>query len=71
MRIPFPIKAEIRGKAHSTYTRETVERRLSILGEQILNGDDSLKTSEEIAFLRGILEREFGVESPTPREASR
>lgn len=49
MRITLPIKVEIRGKAHSIFDDDTIERRLAVLRER---NDEQAK--EEIAFLEDL-----------------
>jgi len=60
MRINLPIKVELKGKAHSTYDRATIERRLDILATR----DDQAAREEEV-FLRDLLQREYSGEPPT------
>jgi hypothetical protein len=52
MRINLPIKAEIRGKAHSVYDAATIERRLAVL-----HGREDDAAREEVAFLKGLLDQ--------------
>ena len=56
--IVIPIEAEVSARSSSSYTRETVTRRLQAIR------DDETK-GEERSFLRAVLARDFP-ENPEP-----
>ena len=53
MRLEIPFDVEIRAKASSDTSRETIQRRLDALAG-MPDGEDKRR---EVAYLRGLLER--------------
>ena len=56
MQFSIPFDVEVRAKASSDTSRETIQRRLDILAGM----PDSEDKTREVSYLRGLLERKRG-----------